>query len=333
MRAIAIWFPLIYAAEPVAAADDLKYFSISAPFEVGEIGVTPGGITVSSRDGRYFLLENPLSSPDFIALPTKDQSRLPGGALPDGVVTTGNKGGWKAWLTGPTKRYDHSVLGDGIEASGFRVQTGRGQYRDLELPPEHVFEDRMVRFLDLDQDGTPELVSIKSGFDGGARISAYTIDNDKVILKAESDPVGQSYRWLNIVSAADFDGDGQVEIAAVITPHLGAVLRLFRLAKNRLVPVAEVQGFSNHGIGMRSMGLSAVLDVNDDGIKDIVLPDAQRSTLRIVTFAGGIFRELYRFPMRGNITGNMVIHNGPSAVQILFPLNHDRIGVVRLPSP
>ena len=42
--------------------------------------------------------------------------------------------------------------------------------------------------------------------------------------------------------------------------------------------------------------MSAVVDANGDGVPDIALPGVSRRTLRVVTFAGGRFAELYRFP-------------------------------------
>jgi hypothetical protein len=39
----------------------------------------------------------------------------------------------QAWLTRPTKRYDHAILGDAIEAGGLAVKTRDG--KTLELGP------------------------------------------------------------------------------------------------------------------------------------------------------------------------------------------------------
>jgi len=40
------------------------------------------------------------------------------GMLPDGIITEGHKGITGSWLTDLTRRYDHGVLGDAVEAAG-----------------------------------------------------------------------------------------------------------------------------------------------------------------------------------------------------------------------
>ncbi|MCH7944088.1 MAG: hypothetical protein IIB67_12780, partial [Proteobacteria bacterium] len=82
--------------------------------------------------------------------------------LPDGEVTGGRGPIAAAWLTGPTKRYDHGILGDGIEASGLRVTLRNGASIAFNLEGQDVFEDLRVRLVDLDGDGVDELISIRS---------------------------------------------------------------------------------------------------------------------------------------------------------------------------
>jgi len=54
------------------------------------------------------------------------------------------------------------------------------------------------------------------------------------------------------------------------------------------------RGFSNHAIGSREQDQAAVVDWNGDGVADLAVPDARRRQLRIVTFAGGTFKDLER---------------------------------------
>lgn len=91
------------------------------------------------------------------------------------------------------------------------------QCQKLVLPKNKVFEDITPRFVDITGDGRPEILTVISNFERGARM--VILDRDLNIL-AQTRPIGRRNRWLAIVGAADFDGDGQIEIAYVDRPHL-----------------------------------------------------------------------------------------------------------------
>ena len=44
-------------------------------------------------------------------------------------------------------------------------------------------------------------------------------EGSALVPAAQSEPIGSAMRWMNPVAVADLDGYGQLEIAAVITPH------------------------------------------------------------------------------------------------------------------
>lgn len=330
VSAIATVLVALSASNISMAGAEVKYTAIVPPASIEGVRVAEGGLVVDGTAGKSWRLTKLDGATGFQMLPDRQKAPLPENSLPDGLVSTSTDGTLQGWLTGPTRRYDHGVLGDDIEASGFRIRRSDGNIADYQLSDNYVFEDRQVRFHDLDGDGTTEILAIKSGFDGGGRIAAYSLDGNSIRAVAESAAIGRAHRWLNLISVADFDGDGKNEIAAVITPHLGVVLRLFRLEGGRLLPVLEAHGFSNHGIGMRDMQLSAVADVNGDGVPDLIVPDAARTTIRIVTFAGGTFRELYRFPLRANITGNMALVSDENGHRIAFPMSIGRLGIITI---
>lgn len=215
--------------------------------------------------------------------------------LPDGQVAGNRTRGGRvraAYLILPTERYGHGILGDRIEAGGFRIRTTARRRLELVLPEDSVFEDLRVRLADVDVDGRDEAVVVRSYLDRGAALAVYRIGPDRIEPLAETEPLGIPHRWLNPVGVADFDGDGRPEIALVTTPHIGGTLKLYRLEGGRLALTAERRGFSNHRIGSRELDLSAILDFNGDGVADIALPDDSRRLLRVVTFAGGKYRML-----------------------------------------
>ena len=212
--------------------------------------------------------------------------------LPDGAVTVGSGMIATARLIGPTERYDHGILGDSLEASGMRVERRDGAVVEFTLEGQAVFEDLRLRLADLDGDGADELITIRSDGIGGAALAVYGVSDAGIALRAAGPPIGRPYRWLNPAGAADFDGDGAIEIAYVETPHIGGILRVYQLVAGGLVLEQSAAGFSNHAIGSRVLDMSAVIDWNGDGVMDLALPDAARRKMRIISLAGGNFQEL-----------------------------------------
>ena len=123
---------------------------------------------------------------------------------------------------------------------------------------------------------------------------------------AESQAIGTPNRWINPIGAADFDGDGQIEIAAVETPHIGGHLLIYKIDGRRLREVARFAGYSNHILGSTELGMSAVFDVNGDGIPDIVLPTQDRREIRAVTFAKGNLAVLESIKLYRAVTTALV---------------------------
>ncbi len=212
--------------------------------------------------------------------------------LPDGVVARGSRNIRAAWLTEPTTRYAHGVLGDAIEAGGLAVETADRRTLHLRLPADSVFEDRYPRLADIDGDGEDEILVVRSYLDRGAVLAVIKAGADGLKIAAETPALGRPNRWLNPVGAADFDGDGRVEIALVETPHIGGVLKLYRPRDGGLTAAISRTGVSSHAIGSRALGLAAILDANGDGVPDLLIPDQPHLRLLVLTHAGDRFAQI-----------------------------------------
>lgn len=221
--------------------------------------------------GHQMLLE-PVDSPATPPLPSPD-------ALPDGLVAQGSRDIRRAWLTDPTERYAHGVLGDRVEAAGLRIETAGGQQLNYRLAENSVFEDRYPRLVDLDGDGKDELVVIRSYLDRGAAVAVFGLRQGELRLLAETPPIGAPSRWLNPAGFPDLDGDGKLELAVVITPHVGGTLQVYRFVDEQLVPAWRLAGVSNHRSGSRELAMAAVTDLNKDGRHELMIPADSRQII------------------------------------------------------
>ena len=254
---------LLTGLTPVAA-NVLKVYELATDSEVNKITLSGDHVIVKTRNSKHQILRSREGAftlePPGKALPAAPD--LPEGSLPDGEIATGSGNIRKVWLSAPTTRYGHAVLGDAIEAGAVTAELSDGSIVTYTLPETSVFEDRFPRLVDIDGDGETEILLVKAWLDQGAALIVIALNNGKLEVRAEAEAIGQSNRWLNPVGVGDFDNDGRNEIAAVITPHIGGTLQLYEMQGNHLVKDHSAYGFSNHAMGSRNLGLSVMADLN-----------------------------------------------------------------------
>jgi hypothetical protein len=185
---------------------------------------------------------------------------------------------------GPTSRYAHGVLGDAIEHESLLIQLSDGTSVTHTLPHSDVFEDTNPRLLDVDADGTPEVLVVQSNRDLGAKLAIYDQDG----LVADTPNIGQRNRWLAPIGAADLDGDGVIEIAYIDRPHLVKALRIWRFENGRLNSAADLAGYTNHRIGERD--IAGGMRTCAARPPEMIVATADWSKLVAITFDGATLK-------------------------------------------
>lgn len=284
----------------VAQASGAEVAIISTPAPVTRIVETVAGVFIRTDKGarKLHACDKAVVCLREAAI-EGDLKSAPSNALPDGKVAIAADGDIRrAWYGRPTDRYGHGVLGDAIEAGSLVAVDDSGRHFEYVLDQSHVFEDITPRLHDLDRDGTNEIITIRSSLERGAAIAIFGIVDGVLAELAATPDVGRSNRWLNIAGIADFPGAHVEAIAWIETPHIGGVLRMgifdgedFDIFSN------SYNGFSNHFIGSRELGLSAVGDFSGDGAPDLAIPSADRNSLVIATRTG-----LKSVPLPGRVT-------------------------------
>jgi hypothetical protein len=227
-------------------------------------------------------------------------------ALPDAQITTGKRNIRAAWLAGPTRRYDHGVLGDAIEAGKLVVDDTQGKRHTLTLPNNAVFEDRFARLADLDGDGSDEIIVVKSYLNKGAALAVLILTPKGLEIVAETPPIGRAHRWLNPAGIADYDGDKRDEVAIVVTPHIGGRLEFWDYRDGRLRRQTHLNGYSNHAIGSRAQQMSASADFDGDGVTDLALPSQDKRAIAIISFAGGSAKQMAHVALPGRVVTEII---------------------------
>jgi len=234
----------------------------------------------------------------------EEEPPLPVNALPDARLLVDDTGRL-LFLSEPTSEYAHAVLGDDLEAAGITLvntQTSPPQIAKIAAQGSEVIEGITPLWADLNGDGTREIIVTQSNSQDGARLVAYSEDGS---LLAASQPIGQGFRWHHQLAVGTFLPGDQVQIAVVRTPHIGGVIELFALENGQLVRRAELAGYSTHQIYSRNLDSALSLDLNADGILELLVPEQSQQAIALVAFRDGALRPVWRAELDNILSTNL----------------------------
>jgi len=217
-----------------------------------------------------------------------------------------------ATYDGPTTRYPHAALGDDIEHTTLAVTLADGRTISAGWDAPVVFEDTAPRLVDLNGDGAPEVMVVEAHEQLGARLAIWGVTPNALIPLAATPWIGQRFRWLAPLGAADLDGDGTMEIAYIDRPHLARTLRVWRIVFDgpdtvRLLEIAAATGLTNHRFGdptipggIRDCGDGPEMITADAGWTAVMatrlLPDGTLQTRRLGGWTPGALNAALTCP-------------------------------------
>lgn len=253
-----------------------------------------------------------------------DVERLDIDAMLDGRLVQDETGRLLV-LARPTTSYGHGVLGNDIEAESIIL---------LETTPEiqivteidefdgSVIEGTAPIWADINGDGQREIIVTLADRQRGARITAF---NEDGTIVAESNSIGQGFRWRHQLAVAPFDGPPQ--LVDVLTPHLGRTVEFFAVEGDFLNVTAAVNGYTSHGIGSPNLDTAVAGDFDGDGQVELLLPNASFSALAGIVKSGEEATVAYELETEGAITTNLSAVLTNDGLQVGVGLADDRLRI------
>ncbi|KAE9528012.1 hypothetical protein [Testudinibacter aquarius] len=280
--------PLVAGFQKIAFTDKQRHFQLISQgrLQSSSIKISPHSgfvplalatIAVVEQDGKAHIARIEAQPELKVVAIRQDFTVLPD--LNPLSLELNHNGKHIAVLAKPTKQYAHGVLGDGWEAKQVRYLE-RHDLRDLAAP-------LILNEIDVIEDNAPiaayyqqknAIATTISNGQEGARAALITLENNALVVAAQSKPIGQAYRWLSLISARQ-------QLFSVVKPHLSGTLTAYDTSKATLPQSKLAQGVSNHKIGSYQRNISLVMH------NQIVLPSANFRELKMWDLTQNRFRD------------------------------------------
>jgi hypothetical protein len=228
-------------------------------------------------------------------------------ALPDIRFARGSNGTLAA-LSSPTERYDHAVLGDGLEADRMTLLRA-GEERNLEagfVAPASggVFEAVAPLWFEVPGADGELLAVMESTVGVATRISVYSLDGS---LLAAGPFIGEPYKWRHLIAAGPFGPNGEIELVDTLTPHIGGTIEFYEpnFDNGSLDIVATQTGYTSHRIYTRNLDTARAGDLDGDGRWELLVPNDAYTELGAIRHEENGATVAWTLPADGAIVTNL----------------------------
>ena len=208
-------------------------------------------------------------------------------------------------LTKPSTRYPHGIAGDELEATEITLLETRPSLKIAErisIPGQRVLEGISPIWADLNGDGQREIIVTISDSENGAQVVVFSESGKRL---AEGPAVGRGNRRRHQIAVAPFGVNGELELAEVLTPHIGGIAGFYRLDGDTLDLVAQQDGVTSHPIGSRNLDMGLAGDLAGDGQPELVVFDQQFQEVRALRRTEGGVELAWQTPVGGKAVTNL----------------------------
>lgn len=251
--------------------------------------------------GRMAFIE---MSGDLVLWDSGEEARFAVGALPDARILVDEQARLLL-LTGATTRYDHGVLGDAVEASSITLIETNPTPRVasiISIPAPAVVEGIAPIWADLTGDEAREIIVTISDAAQGAQVVVFDEAGERLFAGPAA---GQNHRWRHQIAVAPFGPQGELELADVLTPHLGGITEFYRAADGALQVVAQARGYTAHRIGSRNLDSALAGDLEGDGTTELLVPNQGMTELGALRHTADGVAVLWTLPIGGELRANL----------------------------
>lgn len=281
----------------VNASGQIAY-AVSSPASKFNVAVHHRPLCLN--DGRIAVLNSEANALVLLDAELNELKRLAVTALPDTELVSVDMDGDSqediAFMSDPSNRYRHAVLGDDLE--GITVTVVHNTLEPLAsftLTDPFVFEQRRV--IPFKLENKQGLLATRSSDRSGAGVILLSLEEGALVVSAESASIGTGFRWLNLFAAKDGFA------YAVRTPHIGGAFQRYSLADASLSIEPFHLGVTNHVIGARNLDLGVILPSSND-TDYFALPSQSLRTVELIG-CDELCKVIQSFELESRLTTNL----------------------------